>query len=61
LLAELGLFADGDGDGDEDDDGDGCDDTPKYLVDTVCDRMRLNKEIVVPWWIHTFKIRRKLV
>lgn len=23
-------------------------DTPRYLVDTVCDRIRLNKEMVVP-------------
>lgn len=28
-------------------------DTQRYLVDTVCDLRRWNKEIVEPWLIHT--------
>lgn len=27
--------------------------TPRYLVDTVCDRIRLNKAMVEPWWIQS--------
>lgn len=49
LLAEL---VDGEKEEEEEEEAeeeDGWEETPRYFVETVCDRILLNSEIVVPW------------